>query len=123
MQQVYQVVSETWVDGGWVHVKFTDSSSIPTGTRIIDKDGNDCTQISCMESTGNGFAGQFTILIPQESMDEGDGSVQVEVRSSWTAGGTTAPSWWRSRLHTCCSAPAYPVPHGDSRWLFGRYNS
>ena len=79
MQQVYQVVSETWVDGGWVHVKFTDSSSAPTGTRIIDKDGNDCTQISCMESTGNGFAGQFTILIPQESMDEGDGSVQVEV--------------------------------------------
>ncbi len=79
MQQVYQVVSETWVDGGWVHVKFTDSSSVPTGTRIIDKDGNDCTQISCMESTGNGFAGQFTILIPQESMDEGDGSVQVEV--------------------------------------------
>ena len=79
MQQVYQVVSETWVDGGWVHVKFTDSSSVPAGTRIIDKDGNDCTQISCMESTGNGFAGQFTILIPQESMDEGDGSVQVEV--------------------------------------------
>ena len=79
MQQVYQVVSETWVDGGWVHVKFTDSSSVPTGTRIIDKDGNDCTQISCMESTGKGFAGQFTILIPQESMDEGDGSVQVEV--------------------------------------------
>ena len=79
MQQVYQVVSETWVDGGWVHVTLTDPSSVPTGTRIIDKDGNDCTQISCMESTGNGFAGQFTILIPQESMDEGDGSVQVEV--------------------------------------------
>ncbi len=79
MQQVYKVVSETWVDGGWVHVKFTDPSSVPTGTRIIDKDGNDCTQISCMENTGNGFAGQFTILIPQESMDEGDGSVQVEV--------------------------------------------
>ncbi|MDE7218656.1 MAG: thioester domain-containing protein, partial [Oscillospiraceae bacterium] len=79
MQQVYKVVSETWVDGGWVHVKFTDPSSVPTGTRLIDKDGNDCTQISCMENTGNGFAGQFTILIPQESMDEGDGSVQVEV--------------------------------------------
>jgi len=79
MQQVYKVVSETWVDGGWVHVKFTDPSSVPTGTRIIDKDGNDCTQISCMENTGNGFAGQFTILIPQESMDEGDGTVQVEV--------------------------------------------
>ena len=79
MQQVYQVVSETWVDGGWLHVQFADSSSVPTGTRIIDKDGNDCTQISCMESTGNGFAGQFTILIPQESMEEGDGSVQVEI--------------------------------------------
>ncbi len=79
MQQVYQVVSETWVDGGWLHVQFADSSSVPTGTRIIDKDGNDCTQISCMESTGSGFAGQFTILIPQESMDEGDGSVQVEI--------------------------------------------
>ena len=79
MQQVYQVVSETWVDGGWVHVDFTDPSSVPTGTRIIDKDGKDCTQISCMENTGNGFAGQFTILIPQEAMDEGDGSVQVEI--------------------------------------------
>lgn len=79
MQQIYKVVSETWVDGGWVHVKLTDPSSVPTGTRIIDKDGNDCTQINCMENTGNGFAGQFTILIPQESMDEGDDSVQVEI--------------------------------------------
>ena len=79
MQQVYQVVSETWVDGGWVKVEFTDPSSVPTGTRIIDRDGSDCTQISCMENTGNGFAGQFTLLIPQEAMDEGEGSVQVEI--------------------------------------------
>jgi len=41
------------VDGGWLRVKLTDPSSVPTGT-----------QISCMESTSGGFGEQFTILIP-----------------------------------------------------------
>ena len=66
-QQVFTVHSDTWVDGGSVRLSFADPDAVPEGTRIVNINGNDCTEITVMESNGSGWDGQFTILIPAEA--------------------------------------------------------
>ena len=79
LQQVYTVESETWVDGGVINISFTDPGSVPAGTRIVGKSGNDITGIFATESTGNGFSGEFTVLIPKDAVTEETGSIQLSL--------------------------------------------
>lgn len=75
-QQVFTVTSPTWVDGQMVNVSFQDPDSIPSGTRIVDKDNQDITQIK-VSNTGDGYMGTFKVLYPEESVDGQSGSVQL----------------------------------------------
>ena len=79
LQQVYTVESETWVDGGVINISFKDPGSVPAGTRIVGKSGNDITGIFATESTGSGFSGKFTILIPKDAVTEETGSIQLSL--------------------------------------------
>ena len=79
LQQVYTVESETWVDGGVINISFSDPSSVPEGTRIVGKSGNDITGIFATESTGSGFSGEFTVLIPKDAVTKETSSIQLSL--------------------------------------------
>ncbi|MCQ4662087.1 hypothetical protein NE656_25360, partial [Flavonifractor plautii] len=44
-QQVFTVTSPTWVDGQAVNVSFQDGTDVPEGTRIVDENNQDITQV------------------------------------------------------------------------------
>lgn len=75
-QQVFRIHSDTWVCNYAVRVAFTDPSSIPAGTRIVDMDNNDITTITT-SSTGDGYAGKFKVLYPASAVAGKTGSVQL----------------------------------------------
>ena len=75
-QQVFTIHSDTWVCNYTVRVAFTDPSSIPAGTRIVDMDNNDITTITT-SSTGDGYAGKFKVLYPASAVAGKTGSVQL----------------------------------------------
>lgn len=75
-QQVFTIHSDTWVCNYAVRVAFTDPSSIPAGTRIVDMDNNDITTITT-SSTGDGYAGKFKVLYPASAVSGKTGSVQL----------------------------------------------
>lgn len=75
-QQVFTIHSDTWVCNYAVRVAFTDPSSIPAGTRIVDMDNNDITTITT-SSTGDGYAGKFKVLYPASAVTGKTGSVQL----------------------------------------------
>ena len=75
-QQVFTIHSDTWVCNYAVRVAFTDPSSIPAGTRIVDMDNNDITTINT-SSTGDGYAGKFKVLYPASAVAGKTGSVQL----------------------------------------------
>ncbi|WP_419009444.1 SpaA isopeptide-forming pilin-related protein [Dysosmobacter sp.] len=75
-QQVFTIHSDTWVCNYAVRVAFTDPSSIPAGTRIVDMDNNDITTITT-SSTGDGYAGKFKVLYPASAVAGKTGSVQL----------------------------------------------
>lgn len=77
-QQVFTVESPTWVDGRAVNVSFQAGSDVPEGTRIVDEDDRDITQVE-MSSTGTrySYAGTFKVLYPAEAVDGKTGSVQL----------------------------------------------
>lgn len=75
-QQVFTFWSKTWVCDYTVQVGFTDPASIPGGTRIVDLNNKDITTITT-EGTGDGYAGQFKVLYPVESIEGETGSVQL----------------------------------------------
>ena len=79
-QQVFTVWSKTWVCGYAVEVSFTDPASVPAGTRIVDMNNRDITTITT-EGTGDGYAGQFKVLYPMESIEGKTGSVQLSFRT------------------------------------------
>lgn len=75
-QQVFTFWSKTWVCNYSVQVGFTDPASVPEGTRIVDLNNRDITTITT-EGTGDGYAGQFKVLYPVESIEGETGSVQL----------------------------------------------
>lgn len=79
-QQVFTFWSKTWVCDTAVEVFFTDPDSVPEGTRIVDMNNRDITTITT-EATGDGYAGQFKVLYPLESVDGETGSVQLSFRT------------------------------------------
>lgn len=79
-QQVFTVWSKTWVCDYAVEVSFTDPASVPAGTRIVDMNNRDITTITT-EGTGDGYAGQFKVLYPMESIEGKTGSVQLSFRT------------------------------------------
>ena len=79
-QQVFTFWSKTWVCDYSVEVSFTDPGSVPAGTRIVDMNNRDITTITT-EGTGDGYAGQFKVLYPLESIEGKTGSVQLSFRT------------------------------------------
>ena len=75
-QQVFTVTSPTWVDGLTVNVSFQDPSAVPSGTRIVDENNQDITQIK-VSNTGAGYKGTFKVLYPEDSVVGQSGSVQL----------------------------------------------
>ena len=77
-QQVFTVTSPTWVDGQAVNVSFQDPSAVPSGTRIVDENNQDITQVK-VSNTGNGYKGTFKVLYPEDSVAGQSGSVQLSL--------------------------------------------
>ena len=75
-QQVFTVTSPTWVDGLTVNVSFQDPSAVPSGTRIVDENNQDITQIK-VSNIGAGYMGTFKVLYPEDSVVGQSGSVQL----------------------------------------------
>ena len=75
-QQVFTVTSPTWVDGLTVNVSFQDPSAVPSGTRIVDENNQDITQIK-VSNTGAGYKGTFKVPYPEDSVVGQSGSVQL----------------------------------------------
>jgi len=75
-QQIFTFWSKTWVTNYDVKVAFADPDSVPAGTRIVDMDNNDITNL-VTERNGNGFGAQFKILYPADSVEGKEGSVQL----------------------------------------------
>ena len=67
------------MDGGVINISFSDPSSVPEGTRIVGKSGNDITGIFATESTGSGFSGEFTVLIPKDAVTKETSSIQLSL--------------------------------------------
>ena len=80
-QQVFTVRSETWVFDYDIAVAFSDSSSVPTGTRIVDMNNRDITAVTT-EGTGEGYVGQFKVLYPADSIQGESGNVQLSLKAS-----------------------------------------
>ena len=80
-QQVFTVWSETWVYDYDVAVSFSDPGSVPEGTKIVDMDNNEITAVTT-EPTGDGYAGQFKVLYPAESVAGQSGNVQLSLSAS-----------------------------------------
>ena len=79
LQQVFTVTSETWVCDYDISVAFTDPSSVPEGTKIVNMDNQEITKITT-EGTGNGYAGKFKVIYPVSSVTGQSGSVQLSYR-------------------------------------------
>ena len=77
-QQVFTAWSETWVYDYDVSVAFSDPASVPAGTKIVDMDNNEITAVTT-EPTNDGYAGQFKVLYPMESVEGRSGSVQLSL--------------------------------------------
>ena len=77
-QQVFTVWSETWVYDYDVSVDFSDPASVPAGTKIVDMDNNEITAVTT-EPTGDGYAGQFKVLYPADSVAGKSGNIQLSL--------------------------------------------
>ena len=64
------------MDGLTVNVSFQDPSAVPSGTRIVDENNQDITQIK-VSNTGAGYKGTFKVLYPEDSVVGQSGSVQL----------------------------------------------
>ena len=80
-QQVFTVTSETWVCDYIINVAFSDPSAVPEGTKIVDMNNREISQI-ITEGTGNGYAGKFKVLYPAESIEGESGSVQLSFKTN-----------------------------------------
>ena len=75
-QQVFTVTSPTWVDGRTISVSFQEGADVPEGTRIVDENNQDITQVT-VSNTGSGYKGTFKVLYPEDSVAGQNGSVQL----------------------------------------------
>ncbi len=80
-QQVFTVWSETWVYDYNVSVAFSNPDEVPEGTKIVDMDNNEITAVTT-EGTSDGYAGQFKVLYPAESVAGQSGNVQLSLSAS-----------------------------------------
>ncbi len=79
-QQIFTALSDTWVCDYDIAVMFSDPDEVPHGTRIVDMDNKDITAIRTT-GTGNGYAGQFKVIYPAESVEGDSGAVQLSFRA------------------------------------------
>lgn len=77
-QQVFTVWSETWVYDYDVSVSFSDPASVPAGTKIVDMENNEISAVTT-QPTGDGYAGQFKVLYPADSVAGQSGNVQLSL--------------------------------------------
>ncbi|MGI5933914.1 MAG: SpaA isopeptide-forming pilin-related protein [Lawsonibacter sp.] len=77
-QQVFTVWSETWVYDYDVAVSFSDPASVPAGTKIVDMENNEISAVTT-QPTGDGYAGQFKVLYPADSVAGQSGNVQLSL--------------------------------------------
>ena len=75
-QQVFTLWSETWVFDYDVAVSFADPGEVPSGARIVDENNQDITAVTT-SPTGDGYAGKFKVLYPEESIEGESGTVQL----------------------------------------------
>ena len=75
-QQIFTFWSQTWICDYTVNVAFSDPDSVPAGTRIVDMNNNDITTITT-SATGDGYAGQFKVLYPVDSIAGQTGGDQL----------------------------------------------
>ena len=80
-QQIFTVTSETWVCDYIINVAFSDPSAVPPGTKIVDMNNREITQVKT-EGTGNGYSGKFKVLYPADSIDGETGSVQLSIKTN-----------------------------------------
>ncbi len=76
-QQVFTLRSETFVYDYKVTVAFADPGSVPAGTRIVDMDNQDITDVIT-----DGSVGSFKVLYPMDSIKGETGSVQLSLTAS-----------------------------------------
>jgi hypothetical protein len=76
-QQIFTLRSETFVYGLKVGVAFSDPGSVPDGTRIVDMDDQDITDVIT-----DGSVGSFKVLYPADSIKGETGSVQLSLTAS-----------------------------------------
>lgn len=80
-EQVFTVWSETWVYDYDVSVAFSNPDEVPEGTKIVDMENNEITAVTT-EGTSDGYAGQFKVLYPAESVAGQSGNVQLSLSAS-----------------------------------------
>ena len=80
-QQVFIVWSETWVYDYDVSVAFSNPDEVPEGTKIVDMNNNEITAVTT-EGTSDGYAGQFKVLYPIDSIQGQSGNVQLSLSAS-----------------------------------------
>lgn len=80
-QQVFTVWSETWLYDYDVSVAFSNPDEVPEGTKIVDMENNEITAVTT-EGTSDGYAGQFKVLYPAESVAGQSGNVQLSLSAS-----------------------------------------
>lgn len=80
-QQVFTVWSETWVYDYDVSVAFSNPDEVPEGTKIVDMENNEITAVTT-EGTSDGYAGQFKVLYPIDSIQGQSGNVQLSLSAS-----------------------------------------
>ena len=78
LQQEITVTSETWVEY-YIQVSFADESKVPEGTKLVDMNNNETDKVN-VESTGNGYSGKIKILYPKDSINEGEGTAQLDFK-------------------------------------------
>ena len=79
-QQIFTVTSPTFVSGRVANVAFQDPDTVPAGTRIVNMENEDITQVA-MEGSGMNISGQFKILYPADAIADQEGSVQVRLQA------------------------------------------
>ncbi|MBQ9421217.1 MAG: Cys-Gln thioester bond-forming surface protein, partial [Lachnospiraceae bacterium] len=80
-QQIFTFHSKTFVANYAVKVAFTDPSSVPAGTKIVDMDNNEISTIT-VSGSGSNFNGQFKVLYPASAVEGKTGSVQLSFTST-----------------------------------------
>lgn len=81
LQQVFTANSETWVCDYDIDIGFTMPDEVPEGTRIVNMDNTDITKIRT-SANGAGYAGQFKVLYPKDSVADQTGSVQMSLHAN-----------------------------------------